>query len=104
MTAFAEAAARQKVEDFLRLRLQDKEVCFREARERHRKLLNEQLYGRSNGSNPDVAAARQTELRAQAEFAFTLQLFAELIMNGKIPASDAFRTDGLTTRNLWEWQ
>ena len=70
---------------FLAVQVQERQARYQEAQQRHQKLEEEQLDGRQRDSNLALTIARSTESQALAEFAFTLDLFAKLIVDGKIP-------------------
>jgi hypothetical protein len=79
------AVTRQELEHAWRSRVEETQNGYREATERYRKLLQARPDGQTSAPNGDLALARKAESRALVEYSRALQIYTDLIVNGKMP-------------------
>jgi hypothetical protein len=84
---FASRALRLKREEYWRLKLEDARNRYRMAAAHYRRMLDGQIDELSQrGSYLDtIRVASMAESRALAEYTRVLQLFADLVVHGKVP-------------------
>jgi hypothetical protein len=80
---------RGALEDSWRQRLQEARARYSEATGRYRKLLRQQPDGVPPELDANIAAARQAESKALAEYARVLRIFTELTVSGNIPKNES---------------
>src|SRR5260370_5648369 len=85
ITNLTSSVMRREVEDSWRLRLEETQGRYREAKEQYRKFLQAQPDGRPHSPNGALALAREAESQARVEYTRVLRLFTELTVNGKMP-------------------
>jgi len=79
------AVTRQELEDSWHSRVEEGQNRYREATERYRKLLQAQPDGKAPTLNGDLALAGKAESQALVELSRALQIYTDLIVNGKMP-------------------
>ena len=79
------AVTRQELEDSWHSRVEEAQNRYREATERYRKLLQAQPDGKGPTLNGDLALAGKAESQALVELSRVLQIYTDLIVNGKMP-------------------
>jgi hypothetical protein len=77
---------RQDLEESWRLRLEETQDHYSEARERYRELLHERPGGLAPSPDRALTLARQAELQARTEYTRVLRIFTDLTVYGKMPA------------------
>ena len=83
-TNLGSSDTRQEVEDYWRLRLEETQVRYGEAKEQYRKFLQAQPDGRPQSPSA-LELARQAESQARVEFTRVLRIFTDLTVNGRMP-------------------
>ena len=84
ITNLTASVMRREVEDSWRLRLEETQARYLEAKEQYREFLQAQPDGRPPSPSA-LELARQAESRARVEFTRVLRIFTELTVNGKMP-------------------
>ena len=83
ITNLTASVRRREVEDSWRLRLEEAQARYLEAKEQYRKFLQAQPDGSHSPSALELA--RQAESRARVEYTRVLRIFTELTVDGKMP-------------------
>ena len=84
ITSLTSSVMLREVVDSWRLRLEETQDHYREAKKQYRESLQAQPDGRPLCPS-DLELARQAESRARVEFTRMLRIFTELTVHGKMP-------------------
>jgi hypothetical protein len=89
------SCARQELEEFWRLRVEQTYERYQTASVQYRRLLEERPEGFMFRKDDPLAQARYAESETLAEYARVLRIFTELTVNGTVPQEhSAMGVDG----------